>query len=49
MLIEAIRAQSPTSCCGSAPLRPAIDTLVASLIALGVPEAMRLEEELSKL
>lgn len=49
LLIEAIRARSPTSFSNSAPLRPAIDTLVASLIALGVPEATRLEEELSKL
>jgi hypothetical protein len=49
LLMEAIRARSPTSFSNSAPLRPAIDTLVASLIALGVPEATRLEEELSKL
>lgn len=49
LLMEAIRARSPASFRNSAPLRPAIDTLVASLIALGVPEATRLEEELSKL
>lgn len=49
LLMEAIRARSPTSFSNSTPLRPAIDTLVASLIALGVPEATRLEEELSKL
>lgn len=49
LLIEAIRAHSPTSFSNSAPQRPAIDTLVASLIALGVPEATRLEEALSKL
>lgn len=49
LLIEAIRAHSPDSFSNSAPLRPAIDTLVASLIALGVPEATRLEEELGKL
>lgn len=49
LLMEAIRARSPISFSNSAPLRPAIDTLVASLIALGVPEATRLEEELSKL
>jgi hypothetical protein len=47
--MEAIRARSPTSFSYSAPLRPAIDTIVASLITLGVPEATRLEEELSKL
>lgn len=49
LLMEAIRASNPTSFSNSAPLRPAIDTLVASLIALGVTEATRLEEELSKL
>lgn len=48
-LTEAIRARSPASFSSGAPLRPAIDTLVASLIALGVPEATRLEDELSKL
>ena len=49
LLMEAIRARSPTSFSNSTLLRPAIDTLVAALIALGVPEATRLEEELSKL
>ena len=49
LLMDAIRADSPSSFSNNMPLRPAIDTLVASLIALGVPEATRLEEELSKL
>lgn len=49
LLMEAIRARSPVSFSNSAPMRPVIDTLVASLIAFGVPEATRLEEELSKL
>jgi hypothetical protein len=49
LLMEAIRARSPSSFSSSAPLRPAIDSLVASLVALGVPEATRLEEELGKL
>lgn len=49
LLMEAIRARSPTSFSNSTPLRPAIDNLVASLIALGEPEATRLEEELGKL
>ncbi len=49
LLMEAIRARSPTSFNNSAPQRPAIDTVVASLIALGVPEATRLEDALSKL
>jgi hypothetical protein len=47
--MEAIRPRSPTNFSNSALLRPAIDTLIASLFALGVPEATRLEEELSKL
>jgi hypothetical protein len=49
LLVEAIRARSPASFSHSAPLRPAIDTIVATLVALGVPEATRLEEELGKL
>ncbi len=49
LVMEAIRAHSPASFNKIAPQRPAIDTLVASLIALGVPEATWLEEELSKL
>lgn len=49
LLMEAIRARSPTSFSNSAPLRLVIDNLVASLVALGVPEATRLEEELGKL
>ena len=49
LVMEAIRARSPSSFSSSAPLRPAIDNLVASLVALGVPEATRLEEELGKL
>lgn len=49
LLIEAIRVQSPASVSHRAPLRSRIDNLVATLIALGVPEATRLEEELGKL
>lgn len=49
LVMEAIRAHSPASFSKIAPQRPAIDTLVASLIALGVPEATWLEEELSKI
>jgi hypothetical protein len=47
--MEAIRVHSPTSFSNSSFLRPAIDTLAAALIALGVPEAILLEEELGKL
>ncbi len=49
LLIEAIRVCSPASVSHNAPLRSTIDGLVAALIALGVPEATRLEEELGKL
>lgn len=49
LLIEAIRDCSPASVSHHAPLRSTIDGLVAALIALGVPEATRLEEELGKL
>lgn len=49
LVMEAIRGRSPSSFSSSAPLRPAIDNFVASLVALGVPEAARLEEELGKL
>jgi hypothetical protein len=49
LVMEAIRTHSPASFSKISPQRPAIDTLVASLIALGVPEATWLEEELSKL
>lgn len=48
-LMEAILTRSPASFSHSAPLRSTIDSLVAALIALGVSEATRLEEELSKL
>ncbi|KFX71095.1 hypothetical protein TMS3_0103905 [Pseudomonas taeanensis MS-3] len=49
LLIEAIRECSPASVSHHAPLRSTIDHIVAALIALGVPEATRLEEELGKL
>lgn len=49
LVVEGIRAHSPASFSKIAPQRPAIDNLVASLIALGVPEATWLEEELGKL
>lgn len=49
LLMEAIRAGNPASVGNGTALRPVIDTLVASLVALGVPEATRLEEGLTKL
>ncbi|KQO19559.1 hypothetical protein ASF16_06185 [Acidovorax sp. Leaf78] len=49
LVMETIRVHSPSSFSSNAPLRPAIDNLVAALVALGVPEATRLEEELLKL
>ena len=48
LVMEAIRARSPESVGHSAVPRPAIDRVVAELVALGVPEASRLEEDLSK-
>lgn len=47
LLMAAIRTRSPASFSHSAPLRSTIDSVVAALIALGVPEATRLEEELA--
>lgn len=49
LVMGAILGRSPSSFISSAPLPPAIDNFVASLVALGVPEAARLEEELAKL
>ncbi len=49
LVMEAIRVHSLSSFGSNAPLRPAIDNLVASLVALGVPEATRLEDALPKL
>ena len=47
LLIQAIRARSPTSVGPTVPLRPDIDSIVAALVALGVAEASRLEEDLN--
>ncbi|RMA61373.1 hypothetical protein C8C96_2401 [Acidovorax sp. 100] len=49
LVMEAIRVHSPSSFSSNAPLRPAIDNLLASLVALGVPAATRLEEALLRL
>ena len=48
LVVEAIRARSPESTGHSALCRPVIDDVIAALVALGVPEASRLEEDLSK-
>lgn len=48
LVMEAIRARNPESVGHSAFHRPVIDSIVAALVALGAPEASRLEEELSK-
>jgi hypothetical protein len=47
LLVEAIRASSPTSLGHSAPLRSTIDSLIAALVSLGVPEAAMLEQALA--
>ena len=48
LVMEAIRARSPVSIGHSTLCRPVIDDVIAALVALGVPEASRLEEDLSK-
>ncbi|AVT09223.1 ATP-binding protein [Paracidovorax avenae] len=48
-VLEAIRILDPSSFTNSEPLRSALDNLIASLVALGVPEATRLEDMLCKL
>jgi hypothetical protein len=48
LLVEAIRAQSPESIGPTALCRHVIDDVIAALIAIGVPEATRLEESLAK-
>ena len=49
LVIDAIRKVNPSSFSRDVSLRPTIDNLVASLVALGVPEASRLEDDLGKL
>lgn len=48
-VLEAMRVLNPSSFTNSEPLRTALDNLIASLVALGVPEATRLEDMLCKL
>lgn len=48
LAVDAIRARSPESLGHSSLRRPSIDNIVAALVAIGVPEASRLEEELSE-
>jgi hypothetical protein len=48
LLIEAIRARSPESIGPTALCRQVIDDVIAALVAIGVPEATRLEEALSR-
>lgn len=48
LVVEAIRARSPESVGPTAIFRQGIDDVIAALVALGVPEATRLEEALSK-
>lgn len=49
LVVDSIRALTPVSIGPTAPCRSGIDDVVAALIAQGVPEASRLEEELTKL
>lgn len=48
LAVDAIRARSPESLGHSSLRRPSIDNIVAALVAIGVPEASRLEEDLSE-
>ena len=47
--IDAIRQQEPAAISSQTNLRGTLDHILAALIALGVPEARRLELELAKL
>lgn len=48
LVVEAIRARNPESIGPTALCRPVIDDVIAALVAQGVPEASRLEEDLGK-
>lgn len=48
LVVDAIRARNPESIGPTALCRPVIDDVIAALIAQGVPEASRLEEDLGK-
>ena len=48
LIVDAIRARSPESISHSSLCRQVIDDVIAALVALGVPEASRLEEALSE-
>ena len=46
--IDAIRKQEPATVSSQTNLRGSLDHILAALVALGVPEARRLEVELAK-
>ena len=48
LVVDAIRARNPESIGPTALCRPVIDDVIAALVAQGVPEASRLEEDLGK-
>jgi hypothetical protein len=48
LIVESIRTQAPSTVGLNLPIRAELDSIVAALIGLGVPEASRLEEALSK-
>jgi len=48
LVVEAIRSRSPESIGPTALCRQVIDDVIAALIAIGVPEATRLEEALAR-
>lgn len=48
LIVDSIRTQAPAGISSSLPIRSDLDGIVAALVGLGVPEASRLEEALSK-
>lgn len=48
LMVDAIRARSPECVGHGSPCRPAIDHVIGALVALGVPEASQLEEDIAR-
>lgn len=48
VVVDAIRAATPTSFALDQPMRLSVDPIIAALIALGIPEASRLDEVLAE-
>jgi hypothetical protein len=48
LMVDSIRTQAPAAMDSNLPIRLAVDSILAALVGLGVPEASRLEESLSR-